>query len=105
ERLWRWSRRNPAVATMTASVLLLLVFIAVGASISAVRLDRERDRAVTAEREGRDKLFEAYVARARAGRLSQRVGQRFDSLDALVEARKIRPEPQLQTEAIACLAL
>jgi WD40 repeat protein/tRNA A-37 threonylcarbamoyl transferase component Bud32 len=37
-RLWRWCRRNPAVAGLTAAVAVLLVGVAAGATAVAVRL-------------------------------------------------------------------
>ncbi len=37
ERLWRWCRRNPAVASLTAAILVLLVGIAVASSLMALR--------------------------------------------------------------------
>src|SRR5262249_45972465 len=40
ERLWRWSRRNPAVASLTAAVAALLLMAAVGSSVSGVDLRR-----------------------------------------------------------------
>ena len=53
ERAWRWCRRNPAVAALTAALALLLVVVAAGASFSAVYFRRaaeqERDLAKTAE--------------------------------------------------------
>jgi tetratricopeptide (TPR) repeat protein len=36
ERLWRWSRRNPAVALLSALALLLLVLVALSASVGYV---------------------------------------------------------------------
>jgi serine/threonine protein kinase/tetratricopeptide (TPR) repeat protein len=36
ERLWRWCRRNPALASLVASILFLLVVMAVGSSLAAV---------------------------------------------------------------------
>jgi serine/threonine protein kinase/tetratricopeptide (TPR) repeat protein len=36
ERLWRWCRRNPALASSAAIILLLLVVMAVGSSVAAV---------------------------------------------------------------------
>ncbi|MHB1034628.1 MAG: protein kinase domain-containing protein [Pirellulales bacterium] len=40
ERLWRWARRNRAVAGLAASTLLLLVLVAVVASVGYVRTTR-----------------------------------------------------------------
>jgi hypothetical protein len=105
ERGVRWCRRNPAVAAMTAGVVALLVLAAAGATVAAVWLDGERNRAVQAEREKTDKLWHSDVDRARAGRTSGRVGQRLAGLEALTEAARIRFDPVLRDEAIACLAL
>jgi hypothetical protein len=70
-------------------------------------------KAEKAEREKTEKLCEAFLARAQAGRWSGRVGRRFDSLKALAEATQIAREldlpeerfRELRNEAIACLAL
>ncbi len=133
ERGWRLCRRNPVVAAMTASVAVLLLALAAGASVAALWLGRERDLAQNSEAEARaqqgraegaesqltdqlaktqqaerdktEKLWQSHLDRARAGRFSQRPGQRFDSLAALAEAVKIRLGPRLRDEAIACLAL
>jgi WD40 repeat protein/tRNA A-37 threonylcarbamoyl transferase component Bud32 len=40
ERLWRWCRRNPRLAGLTAAVALLLLAVAVGATVTAVHLGR-----------------------------------------------------------------
>jgi tetratricopeptide (TPR) repeat protein len=45
ERLWRWCRRNPRVASLLGAVLLLLVVIAAGASTAAVLIERQHRRA------------------------------------------------------------
>jgi WD40 repeat protein len=37
ERAWRWSRRNQGLAAMTAALVLLLLAVAIGASLSAFR--------------------------------------------------------------------
>src|SRR5262249_59203748 len=37
ERCWRWCRRNPAVASLSAALLLLLITLAAGSTITAVR--------------------------------------------------------------------
>ena len=66
-----------------------------------------------AERESRVKLFDALTSEAQARRFSRRPGQRFESLDALVQAAQIGRElglplkrlDALRDEAIAAIAL
>jgi WD40 repeat protein/Tfp pilus assembly protein PilF len=106
ERTWRWCRRNPVVAALTAFVGLLLVTVALVSSVSAVWLRDQRNDAT-------EKLWGSYLAQARAGRFSRRQGQRFESLKALKQAvaigREMKMQPtqflELRNEAIACLAL
>jgi serine/threonine protein kinase/WD40 repeat protein/tetratricopeptide (TPR) repeat protein len=119
EQLWRWCRRNPAVAGLLAAVALLLVAIAVITSTLAVRLagalgDSEHDRGVAeqAVRDGHQQLFEAYLAEARAQHNGHRPGRRFKSLEAVKQAtglaRELGLTPEtfvtLRNEAIAALA-
>jgi len=40
ERMWRWSRRNPAVASLAAAISLLVVAMIVGLSIGLSQLDQ-----------------------------------------------------------------
>jgi hypothetical protein len=117
EKWWRWCRRNPAVATLSTCVALLLLSIAVVSTTAAWRLGRERDtarsnerralsaesglreeqkvtiqqrdRAERAEREKSEKLWQSYLDQVRARRSSREVGQRFASLDKLREAAAI----------------
>src|SRR5262249_8269008 len=87
------------------------VVIAAGASIAALRLNEERktalknlDRAIEAEKIGKEKLRQSFLDQARAGRWSGRPGRRFLSLEALRKAADIRAGLDLRNEAIACLA-
>ena len=73
--------------------------------MAVVSLSRQRDQARRAELGAVEKLWQSYLDRARANRLSGRAGQRFDSLESLARAAEIRPAPELRDEAIACLAL
>jgi WD40 repeat protein len=119
ERAWRWCRRNPLVAGLLGVVAVCIV-------VAAVLLNRERTqtlsnlgraedaekdlreqlaRTETAEREKTDRLWQSYLDQARARRFSRQMGQRFDSLDALTRAARLRPDPRLRDEVIACLAL
>jgi serine/threonine protein kinase/WD40 repeat protein/tetratricopeptide (TPR) repeat protein len=85
ERLWRWCRRNPTVATLLAAVVLLVTVTAVGGAILSWRLNVEM-------REGKDKLFESYVSGADAKRMSGRAGQRFGTLKGIREALNLSKE-------------
>jgi WD40 repeat protein/tRNA A-37 threonylcarbamoyl transferase component Bud32 len=45
ERAWRWCRRNPVVASLSAAVALTLIAGTMGVSVLALHAIRERDRA------------------------------------------------------------
>jgi serine/threonine protein kinase/WD40 repeat protein len=110
ERLWRWCRRNPAVAALAAAVLLLLGVLAGGALIKNAQLAAALEVSEGANRKANEKLWESLRDQARAVRMSRHAGQRVKSLQAIQEALKL-PLPaghsidELRTEAIAALAL
>jgi WD40 repeat protein/predicted Ser/Thr protein kinase len=112
-RGWRWCRRNPRGAALLGAVFGLLTVIAAGTSLGVVRLNTLLGRAQDAERETQEKLFESYVEKARALRRSQRLGQRFNCLDTIVQARELARQlklpaerfHELRNEATAALAL
>src|SRR5205814_2585699 len=58
ERFWRWCRRNPKTAIPSAAVILLLITVAIGSTLAAIRINR-------AERAATEKLFDSYLAQAR----------------------------------------
>jgi WD40 repeat protein len=117
EQVWRWCRRNPVLAGFATATLLLAVVVAGLSTFTAVRLNtllgETRDhlqRAEQAELEGQYKLWQAYLDRARGGRLSRRAGQRFGSLEAIRQATALplppgRSRDELRNEAASCLAL
>lgn len=134
ERLRRWCRRNPTLAAMSASILILLVVIAVGASVSSLKLrsalsdsqanlgraeQAENDvreqlaRTEQAERRQRVELARSLQAQASALQRSGLIGRRFASLDRIAQsARELRNLPQgreslpaLRDDAIAALGL
>lgn len=94
-------RANTAVAIILVAVLGL----AVAAVFEALRAARHRQRAEAAEQDGRERLWRAYLAQVRAGRLSGLMGRRAEGLDAIRAAAAIRPALELRNEALACLAL
>jgi WD40 repeat protein len=106
ERLRRWCRRNPVPAGLTAAVAFLLVTVAVVSALAAWRLRAERNAT-------RFQLLQAKLAQAQARRWSGRLGQRWESLQAVTTAAQIARDLhadearwlELRNEAIACLAL
>lgn len=126
-RLRRWAHRHPSVATLlglTALLLLVIAFGGIGLSLrlqaaleqsegDRIQAEVERDAARRAEVEGKEKLFQSLVSKAKAERSSRRVGQRFGTLDAVRQAvalaRELGKPPaafdELRNLAIAALAL
>jgi serine/threonine protein kinase/WD40 repeat protein/tetratricopeptide (TPR) repeat protein len=103
ERLWRWSCRNPAVASMAGAILFLLLVLLAGSLIESARLAR-------AFQEQQAKLWESLHDRARALRRSRQPGQRLEALQSIREALRLPLPPghtlaELRTEAVAALAL
>jgi WD40 repeat protein len=112
EHVWRWVRRNPGWAATLSTVFLLLVVMAVGGvflNLHLRDLNSTLGQAVTsardAELEKTEKLWQAQLERARAARSSGRLGQRFEALKAIREAKEIRATSELRDEAVAALAL
>jgi serine/threonine protein kinase/WD40 repeat protein len=105
EKLWRWCRRNPALALLSGALAALLVAIALISSLSALWLREERDRARAERNAAVENLWQSYLAQAQARRWSGQPGRKFASLDALARAAAIRPAPELRHEAVACMPL
>jgi len=105
ERLWRWSKRNPALAGVSAAAIALLFAIAIGSTIAAARLRVSNQRAVAAEKRAREELRAASLAEAKATVKSGGLGQRFATLEALRRAAEVRLDADLRTQAFAALML
>jgi WD40 repeat protein len=78
-RLWRWGRRHPAVASLGSLAVVLLLVVAVGASVAAVRIRG-------AQRETQRALRQSLLEQARAVRLSLENGQRHGAQAAVRRA-------------------
>jgi eukaryotic-like serine/threonine-protein kinase len=105
ELVRRWCRRNPGWAATIATVLGLLVAMALGGTLLSIHLERALHDVQTADEERIEKLRQAHLERARALRSSGRVGQRFEALKSVREAAKIQVTPELRDEAVAALVL
>src|SRR5262249_30688539 len=95
ERLWRWSRRNPALALLILLATTLTTVLATVSTAAAWRFREQRDavrieesktranlkRALVAERAGREELGRSLLVQARALRYSRQPGRRFDALE------------------------
>jgi serine/threonine protein kinase/tetratricopeptide (TPR) repeat protein len=59
EQLWRWARRNPWVAGLSAAVLVLLLALAAGSTVAAFVFSHQRDAEAAARREATKERFRA----------------------------------------------
>jgi eukaryotic-like serine/threonine-protein kinase len=104
-RLRKFVRRHHGPVLATSLVGLALVGGIIGTTWGLICATGAHAVAVQSEREATDQLFEALLNRARAGRFSRQMGQRLDSLAALAQAARIRPDERLRDEAMAAMAL
>ena len=113
ERAWRWCRRNPAVASLTALAATLTILIAIVSTVAALVSIRQLDRTTAAERQARLALGKSLLSEGAALQRTGLIGQRFDSLDRLAEAAKVLGGdregrdrlPEIRNHAIAALGL
>ncbi len=121
ERLWRWCRRNPALAALTTSTAVLLLAITAVATTAFVKtsaalkeVDRERrvaqeagTRAVQERDAANRHLYRSLVGEARALRLARGEGYREQVVSRLRQARQLdtpdRDLGQLRKEAVLSL--
>jgi serine/threonine protein kinase/WD40 repeat protein len=75
EKLWRWCRRKPAIATLAATVLALILVVLVGAPTAVVRIARAR---AEVERS----LYAADMIRASEALRNGEISQVQELLDA-----------------------
>jgi WD40 repeat protein len=111
ERTVRHCRRRPALAVSAGLAASLLLTLAIGGPLMAIRIARSQrlavaaqERAERAEASTLERLRESLLARSRATRLAGRRGQRDEALAAATEAAHIRVGLDARDEAIAALA-
>jgi WD40 repeat protein len=120
ERIWRWSRRNPALATSSLVASVLAVILVIGAVWAALVYREQRDEVAAEQRNTKAEqrnteaeLSRSLLQQARGERLSVRPGRRANALEALGRAARIAREAgapredlaRLRDEVIAALAL
>ncbi len=110
-KAWRWCRRNPALAVSLAGALLLLVALALGSTLGALRIAaaRNAERSQRLRAETREAESQARLARLRieeGWRLVER-GDWFEGLVPFVDALELEHGDPAREAAdrdrIACL--
>ncbi len=115
-RLWRWAKRRPALAGLTAALSLaltgLLTLLAWSAQRSRAEAERYQKTAAAAEKAEHDAQIESGIAGARSARMTDKFTSRTDGLQSLTKAAALaaasRDEAALRAlrdEAAALLAL
>ncbi len=113
ERAWRWCRRNPVVAALTALAATLTLGIAIVSTVAAVVSIRQLDRTKKAEHQTQLALGKSLLSEGSALLRTGLMGQRFDELDRLAEAAKVLVGdregrdrlPAIRQHAIAAMGL
>src|SRR5262245_44312096 len=77
--------------TAAIAILLIVLVLAMAAILATQRSERLRTRAEVAETNARGKLYETQVSQARAERLTDSIGRRRRSLNAIGAAVELRP--------------
>jgi eukaryotic-like serine/threonine-protein kinase len=81
ERVWRWCRRKPAVASLGLATLVLLVAVAVGSPIAAWRIDRERQRAEREELTARQRGYASDMNLGQQAVANNNLGRALEMLN------------------------
>jgi serine/threonine protein kinase/WD40 repeat protein len=89
ERLWRWSRRNPAVALLSLLAATLTTALAIGSSAAAWKFREQRDSVRVEQENTQAALGHSLLLQARALRYARQPGRRARALQTLADAAKI----------------
>jgi len=98
ERLWRWCRREPALAASLGFALFVLIIGVTASTWQWRRAEREAHSA-------KEELWHSQLMEARSYRLNGGPGQRIKTLEVVAQAAAYRPSVELRNEAIAALVL
>lgn len=104
ERTWKWVRRNPVLALLSAALTLCLI----GGGLALWHSNRQLRGALKSTRKAENlaqqNLRESLLTQSRALGAAHATGQRWQALDALARAALIKPSLELRNEAAAALA-
>lgn len=97
QKMTRWSRRHPAMATMAAALVIVLA----ASATMIVRKNRELSRALDTAGAS---LQQSLIAQSRLVRQDSHLGQRTRALELVRKAAAMGVTPELRNEAAAVLA-
>jgi serine/threonine protein kinase/WD40 repeat protein len=111
ERLWRWTRRNPAVALLALLAASLTTALLIGSTAAAWKFREQRDAVRIEQQNTQAGLGQSLLLQARALRDARQPGRRAQALETLIEASRIARDAaatpahlqQLRDEVIATL--
>ena len=92
EKCWRICRRNPIASALVTCILVLLVIVTAGAIQFARTELANANRESSMRLESQLSLFDSMLDQAKMRRLSNRPGQRFESLSAVRRAVELLPQ-------------
>ncbi|HEY5910541.1 MAG TPA: WD40 repeat domain-containing serine/threonine-protein kinase [Verrucomicrobiae bacterium] len=104
-RAGKFVRRHKTGLAVTVSLALLLIAGTVVSTWQAVRASHASALAVRREAQARTNEWTSYLTAARAGRRSDEIGQRFETLAVVAKAAAIRPARELRSEFASALGL
>jgi RNA polymerase sigma-70 factor (subfamily 1) len=81
ERLWRWCRRNPVMASLTAAVLVLLLAVAVVSTVMAIRIAAANADLAEARDDANDKAEAARQAGEQAQNFAAQTKKALEQAD------------------------
>lgn len=105
EQLWRWGKRNPLPALLMIAIMGILVVTAIASVVAASRYAHQRKRALEAEADAKERLYQSSLDQARAVSVTGRSGQREAALGALNQALQQHRSVEVRNEVIAALSL
>jgi tetratricopeptide (TPR) repeat protein/tRNA A-37 threonylcarbamoyl transferase component Bud32 len=92
ERLWRWCRRSPVLAALTAAVALLLTAVAVVSTAAYFRLEAANQQERASRVQAEKNLAAARGYQERLGRSYHQLARRYQVTKQPEQARKIYEE-------------
>jgi WD40 repeat protein/tetratricopeptide (TPR) repeat protein len=113
EWLWRWCKRNRAVAALIGLAATLTIFLAIGSTVAAWRFREQNQELRVEKHKAQLALGQSFLSEGTALQRTGLIGQRFKSLERLAQAAQVLgadPErrkrlPEIRNQAIAALGL